>query len=144
MILTPSSDQGQTVSVGQGQFRYEVHEHWEQLTLGTSGRAADTGAVGHDFRTIRRIGPPFNLPTNLALAPGGELYVADGYGNARIHKFSADGRLLFSWGEPGSGRGQFHLPHGIAVGREGTVYVADRENSRIQLFSPAGDFLAEW
>jgi DNA-binding beta-propeller fold protein YncE len=114
------------------------------LTLGTSGRASDTGVIGHDFRTIKRIGPPFNLPTNLALAPGGELYVADGYGNARIHKFSADGRLLFSWGEPGSGAGQFHLPHGIAVDRQGTVYVADRENSRIQLFSPGGDFIAEW
>jgi len=114
------------------------------LTLGTRGRASDTGAVGHDFRTIQRTGPPFNLPTNLALSPAGEMYVADGYGNARVHKFSPDGRLLFSWGEPGSGPGQFHIPHGIAVDRQGTVYVADRENSRIQLFRPGGDFLAEW
>jgi len=114
------------------------------LQLGTRGRPADTGATSVDFRTIQRAGPPFHFPTNLALAPSGEMYVADGYGNARVHKFSADGRLLLSWGEPGSGPGQFHVPHGIAVDRAGTVYVADRENSRLQLFTPAGEFIAEW
>jgi len=114
------------------------------LTLGTSGLAADTGLVGIDYRTIRRGGPPFNRPTNVALAADGALYVTDGYGNARVHKFAADGRLLFSWGEPGGGPGQFNLPHGIAIDREGLVYVADRENSRIQLFTPKGEWLAEW
>jgi DNA-binding beta-propeller fold protein YncE len=113
-------------------------------TLGTSGKPSNTGATSTDFRTIRQAGPPFHYPTNLAPAPSGELYISDGYGNARIHKFSADGRLLLSWGEPGSGRGQFHVPHGIAVDAAGTVYVADRENSRLQLFSPEGKFLAEW
>ena len=88
-------------------------------------------------------GPPFHYPTNLALAPKGELYVSDGYGNARIHKFSAEGQLLFSWGEPGTAR-PFPIPHGIAVDRQGTVFVADRENSRIQLFSPDGTYLREW
>src|SRR5262249_52037072 len=105
------------------------------LALGTSGKASDTGATSMDFRSIRRAGPPFHYPPNLALSPGGELYITDGYGNARVHRFSPDGRLLSSWGEPGSGPGQFHLPHGIAVDTEGIVYVADRENSRIQLFS---------
>jgi DNA-binding beta-propeller fold protein YncE len=114
------------------------------LTLGTSGRPSDTSATSVDFRTIRRAGPPFHYPTNLALSQQGEMYVSDGYGNARVHKFSPDGRLLLSWGEPGSGPGQFHIPHGIAVDRHGTVYVADRENSRIQLFSPKGEFLTEW
>jgi DNA-binding beta-propeller fold protein YncE len=114
------------------------------LTLGTSGRPSDTGATGNDFRTIKHVGPPFNFPTNIALAQDGAIYVADGYGNARIHKFSPDGRLLFSWGEPGSGPAQFRVPHGIAVDRTGTVYVADRENSRIQLFTPDGDYVAEW
>jgi len=114
------------------------------LTLGTSGRPSDTGATSVDFRTIRRAGPPFHYPTNLALSPQGEMYVSDGYGNARVHKFSPDARLLFSWGKPGAGPGQFHIPHGIAVDGRGTVYVADRENSRIQLFSPDGEFLAEW
>jgi DNA-binding beta-propeller fold protein YncE len=113
-------------------------------TFGTSGQASDTGIDGIDYRTIRRAGPPFHRPTNVALAADGALYVTDGYGNARVHKFTPDGRLLFSWGEPGSGPGQFNLPHGIALDREGRVYVADRENSRIQVFSPAGQFLTEW
>ena len=114
------------------------------LVLGTSGRPSDTGVVNNDYRTIRRAGPPFNLPTNLALSREGEMYVTDGYGNARVHKFSADGRLLLSWGEPGTGRGQFQLPHGIAVDREGLVYVADRENSRVQIFDSRGEFVSEW
>jgi DNA-binding beta-propeller fold protein YncE len=114
------------------------------LTLGTSGKPSDTGATSMDFRTILRAGPPFHFPTNPALSPDGDIYISDGYGNARIHKFTSDGRLVLSWGEPGSGPGQFRLPHGIAVDRQGTVYVADRENSRVQLFTPAGKFLAEW
>src|ERR1051325_5796587 len=57
------------------------------LTLGLSGRSSRAGALGHDFRTIRRSGPPFNLPTNIALSPAGEIYVTDGYGNARVHRF---------------------------------------------------------
>ena len=113
-------------------------------TLGASGKPSDTGATSVDYRTIRQAGPPFHYPTNLAPAPSGELYISDGYGNARIHKFSADGQLMVSWGEPGSGPGQFHVPHGIAVDAAGTVYVADRENSRVQLFSPEGEFLSEW
>jgi DNA-binding beta-propeller fold protein YncE len=114
------------------------------LTLGTSGKPSDTGATSMDFRTIKRAGPPFHYPTNLALSPEGELFISDGYGNARVHHFSPDGRLLHSWGEPGSGPGQFNLPHGIAVDRQGIVYVADRENSRIQLFTQKGEFLAQW
>ncbi len=114
------------------------------LTIGTSGVPSETGATSVDYRTIRRVGPPFHFPTNLALAPSGEMYVSDGYGNARVHKFDAAGRLLFSWGEPGGEPGQFHVPHGIAVDRQGIVYVADRENSRLQLFSAEGKFLAQW
>jgi DNA-binding beta-propeller fold protein YncE len=114
------------------------------LTLGTSGKPSDTGATSVDYRTIERVGLPFNFPTNLALAADGDMVVSDGYGNARVHRFSADGRLLASWGQPGNGPGEFHVPHGIAVDSQGMVYVADRENSRLQLFSPAGEFLAQW
>jgi DNA-binding beta-propeller fold protein YncE len=114
------------------------------LTLGASGKPSDTGATSIDFRTIVRAGPPFHYPTNLALSASGEMYVSDGYGNARVHKFAPDGRLLLSWGQPGRGPGQFHVPHGIAVDEQGLVYVADRENSRIQLFTPNGEYVAEW
>ena len=114
------------------------------LTFGTSGVPSDTGATSQDFRTIRRAAAPFHYPTNVALAADGSLYISDGYGNARVHKFSSDGRHLFSWGEPGAGPGQFHLPHGIAVAPDGTVVVADRENSRLQFFSAEGRFLREW
>lgn len=115
-----------------------------RFTLGTSGRPSDTGATSVDYRTIQRAGPPFHYPTNLALGPAGDMYVSDGYGNARVHRFAPDGRLLHSWGEPGSGPGQFKVPHGIAVSGDGTVYVADRENSRIQLFTQAGGYRGEW
>jgi len=114
------------------------------LTLGTSGRASDTGYDGRTVTSIARGGPPFNRPTNLAVAPSGDVYVTDGYGNARVHRFSAKGELLGSWGEPGIGPGQFMLPHGIAVHDDGRVFVADRENDRIQIFTPSGEFLAEW
>ncbi len=113
-------------------------------TLGTSGQASDTGVVNQDYRTIKRGAPPFNQPTNLVLAPTGEMFVTDGYGNARVHKFSAAGELLLSWGEPGTEPGQFNLPHGIALDSNGRVFVADRENSRIQIFSQEGEYLDEW
>lgn len=116
----------------------------DRLTLGTSGRPSDTGATSIDYRTILRGAGPFHFPTNAALGPTGDIYVADGYGNARVHRFSADGRLLQSWGEPGSGAGQFHVPHGIAVDAAGKVFVADRENSRIQIFAANGAYLTEW
>src|SRR5262249_15944989 len=109
-----------------------------RFTFGTPGKPSDTGATSIDYRTIRRSAGPFNYPTNLAVAPNGDLYIADGYGNERIHRFSPDGKLLHSWGEPGSGIGQFHVPHGIAIDADGTVYVADRENSRVVLFGPDG------
>ncbi len=114
------------------------------LTLGTPGQPSPTGAASLDFRTIRNAAGPFHYPTNVAVAANGDLYISDGYGNARIHRFTSDGRLLHSWGEPGSGPGQFHIPHGIAIDAAGIVYVADRENSRIQLFSPEGECLREW
>src|SRR5436853_215878 len=74
----------------------------------------------------------------------GDIYVADGYGNARVHRFAPDGKLLQFWGEPGSEPGQFQVVHGIAVDPAGIVYVADRENSRIQLFTDAGKYVGEW
>lgn len=113
------------------------------FTLGT-GRPSDTGATSIDYRTIQRASGPLNYPCNLAVGPSGHLYVADGYGNARVHRYASDGRLLQSWGEPGAGPGQFHVVHGIAVDSHGIVYICDRENSRIQRFTEQGEYLGEW
>ncbi len=76
-----------------------------RATIGTVGQASDTGYDGRSLASIARGGPPFNRPTNLAVAPNGDLYVSDGYGNARVHRFTPDGRLVHSWGEPGTGPG---------------------------------------
>jgi sugar lactone lactonase YvrE len=114
------------------------------LTLGdNAGKPSDTGYNGSDPTTVARAAPPFNRPTNLAVAPNGDLYVSDGYGNARVHRFSSTGKLLASWGEPGTAPGQFMLPHGIAVDANGNVFVCDRESDRIQVFSAEGRFVRE-
>jgi DNA-binding beta-propeller fold protein YncE len=88
-------------------------------------------------------GKPFNKPTDVAQAPNGDLYVSDGYGNSLIHHFTAKGELIKSWGEPGTNPGQFNLPHGIWV-NDKKVYVADRQNNRIQIFTMEGEYIQEW
>jgi len=113
-------------------------------TIGPSGQPSDTGVEGIDYRTIERGAPPFNLPTNTLVASTGEIFVSDGYGNARVHKYSAEGELIKSWGEPGVGNGQFQLPHGIGIDRDDRIYIADRENRRIQIFSSDGNFIEAW
>ena len=87
---------------------------------------------------------PFNHPADICVAPSGELYVADGYGNSSVHRFSADGDYITSFGSPGSGPGEFRVPHSVRVSQDGRVYVADRENHRVQVFTQEGDFITEW
>jgi len=116
-------------------------------TLGTLNQPSDTGYSPEgrsNLLSIRRGAGPFNRPTRLAVAPSGELYVSDGYGNARIHRFSADRQLIQSWGEPGAEPGQFQLPHSVWVHTDGRVFVCDRENDRVQIFSPGGELLTIW
>jgi DNA-binding beta-propeller fold protein YncE len=86
----------------------------------------------------------FNLPTDVAFAPNGDLYVTDGYGGARVVKFSRDGKYLLEWGKRGTGPGEFGLPHNVVVDTQGLVYVTDRDNQRIQIFDANGKFLREW
>src|SRR5262245_11052813 len=92
----------------------------------------------------RFTGDPFNRCTHTALSPQGDIFVSDGYQNARVHKFSPDGKLLLSWGEPGTGPGQFNLVHNIACDDDGWVYVADRENHRVQVFDGKGKYQGQW
>jgi DNA-binding beta-propeller fold protein YncE len=129
---------------GQHTVRQFTPEGKLLMTMGTKNTPSDSGYDGKNLDSITRGAGPFNRPTNVAIGPKGDIYITDGYGNARVHVFSAKGELKRSWGEPGSGPGQFHLPHGIAVDREGRVFVCDREADRIQIFSPDGEYLSEW
>lgn len=83
----------------------------------------------------------FNKPTDIAFAADGGFYVSDGYGNNRVIRFSPEGKYLFQWGKKGSGPGEFDLPHGLATDAAGNIYVADRENNRIQVFDANGKYL---
>jgi DNA-binding beta-propeller fold protein YncE len=90
-------------------------------------------------------GKPFNRPTHVAISPRtGDVFISDGYGNSRVHKYDPKGRHLLSWGEPGTDPGCFNLPHNIATDAAGLVYVADRENHRVQIFDPNGRYLGQW
>ena len=87
---------------------------------------------------------PFNHPADICVAPSGELFVADGYGNSSVHRFTADGVYISSFGGPGRGPGEFLVPHAVRVSNDGRVYVADRENNRVQVFTTDGQFVDQW
>ncbi len=101
------------------------------LVLGRKDRAGETDML-------------FNQPTDIAIAPNGEIFVTDGYGNSRVVKFDQNGNYVKTWGKKGSAPGQFNLPHSIVLDSEGLLYVADRENKRIQIFDTDGNFIKEW
>ena len=111
--------------------------------LGRHGRHSDTGCENPGDLVPRAAGP-FNYPSELVPSPSGDLYVSDGYRNSRVHRFSSEGELKQSWGEPGKAEpSHFHLPHSLLVDGD-RVIVCDRENHRIQLFSLDGEFLEVW
>ena len=90
-------------------------------------------------------GEPFHRCTHTALSPQGDaVYVSDGYGNSRVHKYAPNGTLLLSWGEPGCDPGQFNIAHNICCDQDGWVYVADRENHRVQVFDGNGKYETQW
>ena len=120
---------------GKGHQVVKFSADWKVvMTLGTAGVA---GA-----------GPgTFNQPSDVVVAANGDIFVADGHGgesNARIVKFSRDGRFIKAWGTKGSGPGEFDTPHALALDSQGRVFVGDRGNSRIQIFDQDGTFLTEW
>lgn len=129
----------------QGHCIHKCTPEGERLGMfGSPGVPSDTGVVDANYRTLQQPAGPFNLPTNVTFSSDGEMYVSDGYGNCRVHCYAATGELQLSWGEPGCDEGQFHLPHGIAVDSQDRVVVADRENSRLQFFTRAGEFCEQW
>ena len=89
-------------------------------------------------------GEPFHRCTHTALPPDGDIFVSDGYGNSRVHKYTPDGKLVMSWGEPGTDPGQFNIVHNIVADDDGWIYVADRENHRVQVFNTNGKYEAQW
>ena len=109
--------------------------------LDTDGRVLQTLGTPD---MVGEPGHPFNQPTWAVEAPWGELYVTDGYGQFRVHRFSADGTLLQSWGEEGTGPGQFALPHCLRVDSRDRILVLDRENRRLQIFDADGNYQGEW
>ena len=112
---------------------YKFNRHGELvMTLGTPGEPAEND------------GDPFNQPTDVGISSTGDLFVSDGYGNARVHRFSPEGSWILSWGERGDGPGQFALSHSVRVDRYDRIWVCDRENNRIQFFDIDGRFISEW
>lgn len=154
-VLVFDRDGRLLTSWGEGMFT-QPHGIWissdDLIYLADSGNhtiricIAD-GTVNQTLGIPGQPGPPdmpFNLPTKAALSPSGDIFVSDGYGQFRVHRFAPDGSLQLSWGEQGEGPRQFALPHSIWVDRLGRVLVADRENNRIQIFDAVGTFLGEW
>lgn len=115
-----------------GHVVYKMDEHGKEIMrLGTKGVSGTSPTT-------------FNLPTDVAFAPNGDIYVSDGYGSARVVKYSRDGKYLLQWGRRGTGPGEFGLPHNIVADAQGRVYVSDRDNQRIEVFDANGRFLTEW
>jgi peptidylamidoglycolate lyase len=154
LVLNPAN--GEVVARwGENRF-YVPHS----ITFDSRGNAwtADTGlhqimSFSPDGRLLTQVGESkvsgaddrhFDQPSGVTVASDGSFYVSDGYGNTRVMHFSADGRLLQQWGAPGTGPGQFDLPHGIVLGRDGLIHVADRENGRIQSFDTSGRLVRMW
>jgi len=104
------------------------------MTIGTPGEPAESWR-----------GQPFNKPTHAAVSSRtGDIFISDGYGNSRVHKYNSKGEHMLSWGEPGIDAGQFIRPHNIAIDSQEMVYVADRECHRVQVFDTDGNFVTMW
>jgi DNA-binding beta-propeller fold protein YncE len=107
------------------------HDGKVLMTLGERGVAAE------DERH-------FNKPADVAFGDDGTFFVADGYGNSRVVKFDRDGKFLMAWGKKGKGEGEFVIPHAVRLDSKGLVYVADRENDRVQVFDQNGKFIRQF
>jgi DNA-binding beta-propeller fold protein YncE len=155
LMLVFDRDGTRLGSWGEGLFR-EPHGVWigpdDAVFTADSGdhtvrRFSRDGTLVQTWGTPNEAGAPdrpFNRPTWGVVGPSGDLFVSDGYGQNRWHRLGMGGELLGSWGGTGSGPGEFRLPHAIWVDRAERVYVTDRTNNRVQIFSPTGEYLTEW
>jgi streptogramin lyase len=108
---------------------------------------------GKVLLTLGKAGVPgngpdtFNMPSDVVVAPNGDIFVADGHGgesNSRIVKFSKDGKFIKTWGKKGTGPGDFDIPHALAFDSKGRLFVGDRNNNRIEIFDQDGNFIDQW
>lgn len=120
-----------TTDVGDHTVIKRDHNGKVLLTLGEKGKAAEDQSH-------------FDKPADVAFAPNGDIFVADGYGNSRVVKFDRVGKFIKAWGKKGTGQGEFNLVHAVALDSQGLLYVADRENDRIQIFDQDGKFIRMW
>jgi len=148
-ILIDKQDNVWLVDRDRGQVLKFTNEGKLLMTIGDKGFRSETGADNtvfgsNGYKDVVRGGDPFNLPAGIALNDAGEVFIADGYANARVHKFSPEGKHILSWGEPGTGPGQFNLPHGAWIDSKDRVLIADRENDRVQVFTQEGEHITTW
>ena len=126
---------------------------WTTDARGREGKGQQVLKFSPDGRVLMALGTPgvagdgpntLSGPTDIAVAPNGDIFVADGHGNNRIVKYSSDGEFLMQWGQEGTGPGEFNEPHCLAFDSKGRLFVGDRVNERIQVFDQDGGYLAEW
>jgi DNA-binding beta-propeller fold protein YncE len=150
-------------SFGVGMFNYphglfidRDDNVWVTDGKGRDGKGHTVMKFSPDGQLLTTLGRPgiagdgadtFNAPSDVLVAPNGDIFVADGHGgdtNARVVKLGPDGRFIKAWGRKGAAPGEFDTPHGLAMDSAGRLFVADRGNSRVQIFDQDGHFLAEW
>ena len=140
-VLEPSLAHGITIDRDDNVFVTDATTHCVQKFNSSGNLVMTLGSPGvpgaHD-------GDPFNRPTDIALDSEGNIFVSDGYGNARIHKYSPEGDHLLSWGDRGDQPGQFSISHSVRIDKENRVWSCDRENCRLQIFDTDGNFLDQW
>jgi sugar lactone lactonase YvrE len=129
---------------------------WVTDAQGREGKGHQVFKFSPEGKLLLTLGKPgvagpgndeLNQPSDVAVAPSGEIFVADGHdagSNMRIVKYTKDGKFIKSWGRPGTAPGEFNAPHGIAFDSKGRLFVADRGNNRLQIFDQDGEFLEEW